>query len=147
MMDGDSRIPMMPNTVWLQQGRGGLHFTRPVSIVVARRADEVVPALQAIEAAVIQHRQYAAGFISYEAAAAYDLAVHDPMPDLPLLWFGLYEQAALISDWRSLITQQPVSSAGTINDWQPAIRLADYESAVRRIKDYLADGHSYCLSR
>jgi len=143
MMDDDRRIPIPPNTVWFQQGRGGLHFTQPVSIVVARQADEVIPALQAIEAAVVQHRQYAAGFISYEAAAAYNLAVHDPLPDLPLLWFGLYEQAAPISDWRMLIAQQPVSPAGTVNDWQPAISLADYESAVRRIKDYLADGHSY----
>ena len=68
--------------------------------MVARQADEVVPALQAIVAAVTEHRQYAAGFISYEAAAACDLAVHDPLPDLPLLWFGLYEQATPIRDAR-----------------------------------------------
>jgi len=143
MMDDDRRILITPNTVWFQQGQGGLHFTQPVSIVVARRTDEVVPALQAIEAAVVQYRHYAAGFISYEAAAAYNLAVHDPIPDLPLLWFGLYEQAAPISDWRTLIAQQPVSPASTVNNWQPAISLADYEAAVRRIKDYLANGHSY----
>jgi para-aminobenzoate synthetase/4-amino-4-deoxychorismate lyase len=145
MINGNSRnrVQAMPNTVWIQQGQGGLQFTQPANIVVALRADEVATALQAIEAMVNQHRQYAAGFICYEAAAAYDLAVHAPIPDLPLLWFGLYEKAELINDWRSLITPQTVFPADTVSDWQPAISLADYARAVHRIKDYLAAGHSY----
>ncbi len=145
MMDGDchDQTQATPNTVLIQHGRGGLQFTQPVSMVVAMRVDEVVPGLRAIEAAVNQYRQYAAGFISYEAAAAYDLAVHAPMPDLPLLWFGLYEKAEPISDWLSLITQPAVSPVGTIGHWQPAMNPADYERALRCIKDYLAEGHSY----
>ena len=87
----------MLNTVLIQQGRGGLQFSQPVNIVVATQADQVIPALQLIEAAVNQHHLYAAGFLCYEAAAAYDLAVHDPLPDVPLLWFGLYEQAMPVS--------------------------------------------------
>ena len=30
--------------------------------------------------------------LAYEAAAAFDLAVHLPLDGLPLLWFGLFAQ-------------------------------------------------------
>ena len=76
--DSRDRTDAIANTVCIQDGRRGFRFAHPVQIVVARRADEVVPALHTIETAVTQHRRYAAGFISYEAAAAYDLAVHQP---------------------------------------------------------------------
>ncbi|NJM12203.1 MAG: aminodeoxychorismate synthase component I [Synechococcaceae cyanobacterium SM1_2_3] len=99
--------------------------------------------MQAIEAAVTQHGLYAAGFISYEAAAAHDLAVHAPLADVPLLWFGLYEQAEPIPNWQALLTASGRSSATAISDWQPAISPADYEKAVDRIKDYLASGDCY----
>lgn len=107
------------------------------------RTDEVVPALLAIEAAVTQHRQYAAGFISYEAAGAYDLAVHAPMPDLPLLWFGLYEQAEPVNDWSSLLSNEVLPAAGPVGHWQPMLSRTDYEQAVWRIKEYFGRGHSY----
>lgn len=133
----------MTHTIVIQQGRGGFEFSRPVSILIAHQANEVIPALQAIEAAVNQHRLYAAGFLCYEAAAACDLAVHDPLPEVPLLWFGLYEQATPIPDWSALITQAAQRPVGAVSDWHPAISLAEYEQAVNRIKRYLADGHSY----
>lgn len=136
-------VRAMPDSVWIQQGRGGLCFTKPVRIVTAMCADEVIPALQAIETAVTQHRWYAAGFISYEAAAAFDLAVHAPLPDVPLLWFGLYEQAEPIRNWQTLLFDSALSSATAISDWQPAISTTDYQKAVDRIKDYLASGDCY----
>ena len=136
-------IRVLPDTVWIQQGQGGLCFAHPIQTVIARRIAEVMPALQAIEAAVTQHGLYAAGFISYEAAAGHDLAVHAPLADVPLLWFGLYEQAEPIPNWQALLTAPARSSATAISDWQPAISPADYEKAVGRIKDYLASGDCY----
>ncbi|MCC6135830.1 MAG: aminodeoxychorismate synthase component I [Candidatus Contendobacter sp.] len=134
---------MMTNTIVIQQGQGGFQLSQPVTIVIAHQADEVIPALQAIEAAVNQHRLYAAGFLCYEAAAAYDLAGHAPFPEVPLLWFGLYEQATPIRDWPALIAQAAQRPVGAISDWHPTISLADYEQAFDRIKHYLAAGHSY----
>lgn len=147
-MSGDSCIGVgaAAHSVLLQEGQRGFRFADPVRIVAVRRVDEVIPALHAIETAVTQHRQYAAGFISYEAAAAYDLAVHEPVPDLPLLWFGLYAQAEPINDWLSLIDNGSAPDACTVGHWQPAISRADYAGVVHRIKDYLARGHSYQIN-
>ena len=55
--------------------------------------------------------RYAAGFISYEAAPAFDRALTTrPPDDFPLLWFGLYEMA----DERSLeeLAASPPDGAG-----------------------------------
>ena len=69
----------MIGDVFIQDGPRGLRFAAPAQVVVAMRPDEVVPALQAVETAIDQHGLTAAGFIAYEAAAAYGLAVHAPL--------------------------------------------------------------------
>ncbi len=134
---------MSDTTAFIQEGSRGLRFASPARIVVAMQPDDVVPALQAIEAAVNQHHQYAAGFISYEAAAAYGLAVHAPLPDLPLLWFGLYEKVEVIEDWAAGIANPPSPTSYTVGQWQAALDRAAYATVVHRIRDYLACGHSY----
>ncbi|MDG4553334.1 MAG: aminodeoxychorismate synthase component I [Candidatus Competibacter sp.] len=133
----------MVGDAFIQDGRRGLRFAAPAQIVVAMRPDEIVPALQAVETAVDRQGLTAAGFIAYEAAAAYGLAVHAPLPDLPLLWFGLYERVAILDDWVAELADPPSSASYTVGSWQPAFDRATHATVVRRIKDYLARGHSY----
>ena len=133
----------MSDTVFIQEGSRGLRFASPGRIVAAMRPDEVVPALRVIETAVTQHRHHAAGFIGYEAAAAHGLTVHAPVPDLPLLWFGLYEKVSVIETGASEFLNPSPSAAYATGPWQPAIGRAAYETVVSRVKDYLARGHTY----
>ncbi len=133
----------MIGDVFIQDGPRGLRFAAPAHVVVAMWPDEVIPALQALETAIDQHGLTAAGFIAYEAAAAYDLAVHTSLPDLPLLWFGLYERVDILDDWAAPLTDPPPSTAYTAGSWQPTLDRAAHATVVRRIKDYLAHGHSY----
>ena len=68
-----------------------LLLTRPVRIVAAYRVEEVLPALRAVQAAVAEQGLTAAGFVSYEAAPAFDAAMQvRPASRLPLVWFGLF---------------------------------------------------------
>ena len=133
----------MIGDVFIQDGPRGLRFAAPTRVMIAMQPDEVVPALQAIETAIDQHGLTAAGFIAYEAAAAYGLAVHAPLPELPLLWFGLYERADILDDWKAPSTDSPSSTSYTVGPWQPTLDRAAHATVVRRIKDYLAHGHSY----
>lgn len=67
-------------------------YRDPVRIVTAQSVSQVRPALDALRAARAWGL-HAAGFLSYEAAAAFE-PVPMPMPDetaAPLLWFGLFE--------------------------------------------------------
>ena len=40
-----------------------------------------------------RHRYYAAGFLTYEAGAAFGLAVRERAGTLPLAWFALFDAA------------------------------------------------------
>ncbi len=66
-------------------------YEAPVDTIEARSVAEVKPALERLRAARLKGL-HAAGFMAYEAAAAFEPAVGDlPQAATPLLWFGLFE--------------------------------------------------------
>ena len=69
-----------------------LQFSHPREIVTALTLADVPPALERVEQAVTGSGLYAAGFVSYEAAPAFDPALTvRGGGGFPLLWFGLYD--------------------------------------------------------
>jgi len=71
---------------------GHLELARPLRMISAGSPGEVRPALRQVEAQARAGR-WAAGFVAYEAAPAFDpaLRVRPPGPG-PLLWFGIYDR-------------------------------------------------------
>lgn len=123
--------------VLLQSGQEWWLFEKPVRVVTAVSLSDILPALQAIETAVSQGL-YAAGFLTYEAAAAFGLAVHPPA-ELPLLQFGLYEKYEVVNSeqWTVNSKQYSVSSI------QYPVSSTTYHQAIDRIKQHIADGQTY----
>lgn len=125
-----------PVVVLQQHGRwwryGGLE-----RVVVARRAEEVAGAVMAVEQAVESDNLLAAGYLAYEAGAAYGLAVHAPAPeDPPLAWFGLYRRRAAV--------EPPAGGGGyRFGEWQPAIDFPAYAAGVAAIRAAIARGDTY----
>ncbi len=114
------------------------HFTNPHQIVEARRIDEVLPALERIERLVTDEGWYAAGYISYEAAGAFDSALcTHAAGDLPLLWFGLYSTPGLFE------LPRPDFGAYTLGSLVPSVDKREYERAIDRIKQYIHSGDTY----
>lgn len=115
-----------------------LHFQTPERIITAKSVDEVLPALQEIETAT-QSGKYAAGFLSYEAAAAFDPAFSSCAPgNLPLLWFGIY------SDPKTLQEKEfPDTENVECGDWNFSVSRAEYREQIARIKAYIAAGDTY----
>ncbi|MDH3260880.1 MAG: aminodeoxychorismate synthase component I [Acidimicrobiia bacterium] len=119
-----------------RHGFGG----RP-QVVEARRLDEVVPALEHVEAEVAGGR-WAAGFVSYEASPAFDdvLAVRSAgsdagHPTLPLLWFALYEDR--IDPGPVGIGEYDLSPWGGLED------RARYRRSIARIQSHIRAGDTY----
>ncbi|MBK7895851.1 MAG: aminodeoxychorismate synthase component I [Candidatus Promineifilaceae bacterium] len=142
----------MSPTILLQHGRFFRKFQKPVRVVTAVSPQDVLPALVELETAVYTQNLYAAGFMAYEAAAAFDLAVHAPVDGLPLLWFGLFEDFEEIGDWRLEISDSisnpsiPLRTglqSPAVGDWQPAVGRAAYDAAIHRIKEHIAAGDTY----
>ena len=116
-----------------------LRFTRLREIVTARTLADVAPGLRRVEQAVAEERIYAAGFVSYEAAPAFDgsLVVNDD-GHLPLLWFGLYEGVEDIE----LPTAARGADSGQL-DWQASVGREEFDESMARIKSLIRSGDTY----
>lgn len=114
------------------------YFENPLEIVTVSQPDQVLPALQRIEQLVDAHGWYAAGFISYEAAPAFDPAFVTHAPgDLPLLWFGLYDSP------RTSTTLPPTDATFTLETWTPSVTRSAYGAAIDQVKQHIARGETY----
>jgi para-aminobenzoate synthetase / 4-amino-4-deoxychorismate lyase len=129
----------------LIQGAGDdwLRFVDPVRIVEARRADDVAGALAEVERLCRETGRVAVGFVTYEAAAAFGLAVrpsHDPST-LPLVWFGLFD--AGVRGPLNMEALAPSSGDYEVGPRTTSVDRAGFDAVFRRIKDYLAKGETY----
>ena len=118
--------------------RGWWLFREPRELVIARAPDEVAPALRRVAAAVAQRGDYAAGYLAYEAAAAFGLTTRAPEHDAPpLLWFGLYRAPQCVPTW-------PRAQGGyRLGAWRATVTQDEYAAAVAAIKRHLAAGDTY----
>jgi para-aminobenzoate synthetase/4-amino-4-deoxychorismate lyase len=119
--------------------RQWLCFGAPQQIISARRMEEVMPALGAVEELVSRNSLYAAGFVAYEAAPAFDAALAVQKDGLfPLVWFGIYGKPEQID-----LTTTPPSLHDLPRTWTPSVTQAEYEHAISRIKHYIEAGDTY----
>ena len=115
-----------------------VHFEHPQRVVEVASLEQILPALQEIERLVELNAWYAAGFVSYEAAPAFDTAlVTRHAAGFPLLWFGLYS-APRRTD-RPPAWDAQYSLAGR----KPAVTAASYERAIAQIKLQIGRGETY----
>ncbi|MSP12148.1 MAG: aminodeoxychorismate synthase component I [Chloroflexi bacterium] len=125
--------------IWDQTQQQWWYFDRPVEIIQAHLLGEVLPSLQRVEHLVNRHRWHAAGFLSYEAAPAFDSALRvQPPGDFPLLWFGLYAAPTLVKSPCRL----PELSYD-VGKWIPGLTLPEYDHAIQEIKAFIARGDTY----
>lgn len=115
-----------------------LQFSAADRVIQARDPQEVAGALQAVEEAV-DAGSWAFGFLAYEAAAGLDpdAAVHEPVPGLPLLWFGIAERPD--ADPGPL----PARSCDRNPVWRFDQDRAAHAEAVGRVHAAIAAGDSY----
>ncbi len=122
---------------WFPGVREDVLFCAPESIVCAMNVADVVPALHKVQTALAQGF-YAAGYVAYEAAAAFEPAFQThPFVRMPLLWFALYRERQILP---------PLStSAGkyTLGEWHSLVDKATYSDALQRIHMHIAAGDTY----
>ncbi|MBA3531391.1 MAG: aminodeoxychorismate synthase component I [Ardenticatenales bacterium] len=117
---------------------GSLLFTNPVEIIVARSVDEVQPALRAVQAGA-GRGLYAAGYLAYEAAPAFDPAlVVQGNSQMPLLWFGLFEEPQRVQ-----VDALPPGGDFALAPWEPSISQEEYRAGIAAVRAAIARGDTY----
>jgi para-aminobenzoate synthetase / 4-amino-4-deoxychorismate lyase len=118
-------------------------FDDPVEVLIAREPHEVANVLNQIEDAS-RGGLWSAGFLSYEAAPAFDPALtvrpadHDEFDDLPLAWFGVYRTRSPITE-----TQGYRADQYEIGPWSPTMSPQEYHQAVTSIRSRIEAGDTY----
>lgn len=113
-------------------------FSNPVKILSATRLSEVKACLHQV-AAEISRGLYAAGFLAYEAAPAFDAALcAHPAGELPLAWFGLYRTSV-----QSPPAPQPGKISFHVGPWVPRVTAETYHQQIRRIRELIVAGDTY----
>ncbi len=128
--------------VVLQAPRGSqvawLEFLDPVEVLQTFELSQVESVLDHVDRAA-SAGLFAAGFVSYEAAPAFDTAlVATRGCGPPLVWFGLFERSEALDCPPNTHIGQPRQL-----DWKPSLSKADYFSRVEAIHRHIAAGDTY----
>lgn len=121
--------------------RPGFGYARPVEVVAAYDLGEVRSALATVHERV-ESGLHAAGFVSYEAGAAFEPAVpRRRLDDLPYVWFALYDTPPR----PFTLPHKPFSAKAFSASpaLEPRISPAEYAGAMARIRDLIAAGETY----
>ena len=110
-------------------------FEHPTDYVVANRLEEVKPALNKIEQ-YSQEGYYAVGYLSYEAAQAFDskMKTHQEVR-LPYLYFGIYKDYMKLYEVSSSQLQKL--------NWISDTERSEYYDAISQIHEAIKKGISY----
>ena len=113
-------------------------YRQPVRILKTHDAAAVRPLLDRVRAGVADGL-HAAGFLSYEAAPAFEPSLPAGAPTTPLLWFGLFdgyedvEVPALLPDPAGARVLAP----------EPSIDRTDYDRRFAAVQSLIAAGDVY----
>ena len=146
------RLPIGDCTMVLRDAASGrwLSFTNPELVVVAHDLCEVVTCMQLVEERVERDGLFAAGFVSYEAAPAFDRSLSTRSDcSVPLLLFGLYRRPTETCEYP--LSQCPEPRADLPNEagaatWCKRDSDAEYGSAFNRIKCEISAGNLYQIN-
>ena len=130
-----------------------LYFQNPEKVLRAERVEEVVPLLREAEESGL----FVAGFVSYEAAPAFDSALTThPSDGFPLLCLGLFNAPEVLDEiavgGRGSV-RAPYSEHGSdgaspsnyykIGVLKPSVSKAEFVVAIGEIKERIAEGATY----
>ncbi len=120
----------------------------PIRVLTATKPSEVTGLLEQME---IEQRagRYVAGYLAYEAGAAFGLTVK-PDTALPLAWMAVYEAGAAthipVADWHQVLAEVDVSRvAAALAGVKPRLSVTrdEYTEGIRRVREYIAAGDTY----
>ncbi|WP_010097148.1 aminodeoxychorismate synthase component I [Ornithinibacillus scapharcae] len=111
-------------------------FASPDRIIQAYTIEDVIPALTEVQEAV-HLGYYAAGYLSYESAPAFEnVMVAHSNNKMPLLWFGIYSEVKMGSKYHKMDSFHK-------SNWYMDTEKHHYDNAIKFIKNQIELGNTY----
>lgn len=113
-----------------------LQFSKPIQILTAHTINEIMPCMKMIQKAV-KSGLYAAGYISYEAAPAFNEEFPVKTGNvMPLLWFGIFNEPVN----QKLVYMNQSDSSTEV--WKSSVLVDDYNKNFNFIQNFIKDNHT-----
>jgi para-aminobenzoate synthetase/4-amino-4-deoxychorismate lyase len=131
--------PAAPAALLRDPGRGEWRLlSNPAIVLAAHTPGEVLPLLERVTEEGERSGFSAAGYVTYEAAPAFDPAfVVRPSSDAPLAWFALFRTERTV-----MLPPARAGEAGA-QRWEPGIGEQEYRRAIGVIKERIREGDTY----
>ena len=114
-------------------------FSSPVEVLYTHDLNHVKNVLNEVQDKVEKKKLIAVGYLSYEAAPAFDNAYRvNEKGSLPLICFGLFKDYKI----EKILESQKLESAEAI-EWEVTTDRTLYESHLKYIKDQIKLGNTY----
>jgi para-aminobenzoate synthetase/4-amino-4-deoxychorismate lyase len=129
----------MPSLAVLYDPESGQwqRFGKLVEEIEVHTLDKIIPTINYLDKRVEEEGLYAAGFVSYEAAAAFDEALQTRnQDDFPLLRFGLFASLEVMQ----LPAQEQALEPLT---WQVQESAGEFSAKIDKIRAAIARGETY----
>jgi len=121
----------------IKDNKNWLEFKNPNKIYSAKNIDEISGIIKELDGH-INAGKYIAGYISYEAAPAFDIALSaKKLESFPLLIFGVFDS------FETLNTLNSGNEKYHVGKWQASQSAEYYNSNISRIKNYISLGETY----
>ncbi len=117
----------------------GLHVVRcafecPCQTLTAHTPAQVKPLLDAVES-LAKQGLWCVGYVRYEAARAFDVAMVTHQAEGPLAWFGVFRQAL---PWPDAVVTDETHLA-----WRSTLTRHEFDTQLKRIHQAIAAGVAY----
>ncbi|GGD22187.1 aminodeoxychorismate synthase component I [Pontibacillus salipaludis] len=111
-------------------------FTNPEYVIEANEVQDIEPAFKRIEEA-IEEGMYVAGYVSYEAAPAFDDRFKVALnPDMPLLKMGVFRDT-------SAVPLESTTNDYEVSNWKLQSNYTEYQRGIRAIHEAIEKGDTY----
>ncbi|MBB5180312.1 para-aminobenzoate synthetase/4-amino-4-deoxychorismate lyase [Planomicrobium koreense] len=113
-----------------------IFFTEPVKVLETHDLQDIPRIMEEIEKALAQGF-YAAGYVSYEAAPAFQAEMQVKAgAEMPLIWFGIFRQPKAPEP-------EPAAEPYRVSSWRMASSEDQYKKGIADIKTAIEEGHTY----
>lgn len=131
-MNSQSSNPYLKFNFSLTHDTKSKHFSNPIKVISTHTMAEVGHCFSEIEKMTSQG-YYIAGFISYEAAPAFNPNLKvKTNPKMPLLWFGVFDRPRTprVFEFSNFKT----------SEWKPHISKKHYNKQMAKIQNFIQQG-------
>ena len=124
--------------IQIDRGTRWLRMQQPVRVIDVRNPADLEQALRDVEQLTRKHGYHAAGFITYEAGAAFGMRTCSPDLNLPLAWFALFD-ASHVTD----IPEPTASAPYDVGTLTPSVDRQGFDRAFAQIRQHIGAGDTY----